>query len=186
MNEKLVELAMQTLLEDGLGLSLDDPNLTETPKRVAKMYCREFFKNVGKEFSDWKDFPNKEGYDQIIMADKVSFVSTCSHHFLPFTGFAYIAYIPDKKLVGVSKLARVIEHYSARPQIQENLCHEIINCFNENIKPKGSMILMKASHNCMAVRGVKQPSSNMVTSVVSGIFKTNSLLEEKVLSMIKL
>ena len=186
MDEQLTRHYVEKLLVEGLGLDLSDPNLTETPNRVMKMYCRELLKNVGREFTEYKQFPNDKGYDQIIMADKISFVSMCSHHFLPFVGSAYMAYIPDKTLVGISKLARAVEHYSARPQLQENLCHEIIASFNKYIKPKGVMILMKAQHNCMTIRGVKQPSSNMVTSVVSGVFKTNTMLEEKALTMISL
>ena len=186
MDQGLVEIEFARLLVKGLGLDLNDPNLIDTPKRVAKMYCRELLKNIGKEFNEFKEFPNDKNYDQIVMSDRISFVSMCSHHFLPFVGEAYVAYIPDKKLTGLSKLARCVEHYSAKPQLQENLCQEVIKQIDTVLKPKGTFVYMRAIHNCIKCRGVKQSHSGMQTSSVSGVFKTNQHLEEKALAMIQI
>jgi len=146
----------------------EDPNLQETPERIERMYREELFKNVDKEFTDWKAFPNEKGYNQLIVFDRIFFSSTCSHHFVPFTGFAYIAYIPGDYLVGASKPMRAVEHYAARPQIQENLCHEVLQSFTEAAKPIGAAVIMKASHMCVVGRGAKQPTSKMVTSALFG------------------
>ena len=186
MDQSLVEKEFSRLLVDGLGLNLNDPNLLDTPKRVAKMYCQELLKNIGKEFNEFKEFPNSQKYDQIVMSDRISFVSMCSHHFLPFSGEAWVAYIPDVKLTGLSKLARCVEHYSAKPQLQENLCQEVIKRIDTILKPQGTFVFMRAIHNCVRCRGVKQSNSGMITSSVSGVFKTNQHLEEKALAMIQI
>jgi len=187
MDENIVKTCFKTLMESGLGLDLSDPNLEDTPGRVARMFCREFFSSVGHEFEDFKTFPNTHGYNTIIISDKIHFVSVCSHHFLPFMGFAWILYIPNEHLIGASKMARLVEHYSRRPQIQENLCHEIMNAFVEGVEPKGAMVVMRAVHNCMACRGVKQyADSGLGTSAVFGDFSTHSSLETKGYELIKL
>jgi len=155
MNPKQVELGIRAALEKGLGLDLSDPNLEGTPSRIARMYCEEFFTGIGKEFHEFRVFPNKYGYDQIIMSDKIQFVSMCSHHFLPFEGWAWILYIPDRWLVGLSKLARLVDHYARRPQLQENLCHEVIMSFNREVHPKGCMVFLRGVHGCTRCRGVK-------------------------------
>ena len=179
MNQKIVEQHLEALLSDGLGFNLLDPNLSETPKRIAKMYCEEFFCNVGKEFEDFKAFPNDEDYSQIIMMNHINFTSMCSHHFLPFTGLAWVLYIPEDKLIGASKAARLVSWYAKRPQLQENLVHQIANRFMEVIKPKGVMILMQAVHQCMACRGVRQyAGAGMGTSVIRGCFKEEAIRNE--------
>jgi len=182
-----VEHYFRLLMTEGLGLDLSDPNLLDTPKRVAKMYCQEFFRGIGEEFNGCKTFPNKKKYDQIIMLDRIDFVSVCSHHFLPFTGYAWIAYIPNKHLAGASKFARTVHHYAARPQLQENLCHEVIDCLKKNIKPRGLMVVMRATHGCMSCRGVKQSNkSGMMTSALKGVFKKDEKARSEVLDFIKI
>lgn len=192
MDEKLIAVAFAQLMEYGLGLDLSDPNLEDTPERVARMYCRELLCNCCKEFSDWKAFPNKHSYNQIIMADRISFVSLCAHHFLPFTGNAWVAYIPESRaaggrLVGASKLARCVEHYACRPQLQEHLCHEVMNSLVGAITPLGAMVVMRAIHGCMKCRGVKQRGgSGMITSALHGIFHRDTAAKIEVLDMIKI
>ena len=127
MDQIAVEKYFRLLLEEGLGLSLDDPNLSDTPKRVAKMYCQELFSGLSGEFKNWTVFKKENDYNQIIMADNIHFTSICSHHFLPFIGKAWVLYLPNTYIAGASKLVRVVEHYAARPQIQEKLCHDILN-----------------------------------------------------------
>lgn len=181
MDLHLVEEYMHKILSEGLGLNMLDPNLIDTPKRIAKMYCRELFHNVGEEFpeSKFRSFPNEKNYSQIVMVDNIHFTSMCSHHFMPFTGKAWFLYIPDEKLVGVSKIPRIVEHYAARPQLQENLCHEIMNRFVEVIKPKGVMLVMRAIHGCMSCRGVRQyANSGMTSSAIYGVFNDAAVREE--------
>lgn len=170
---------VRLMLTEGLGFDLSDPNLTDTPKRIAKMLTGEFFAKVDEEFDGFTVFPNDKEYNQIVMVDNIHFVSMCSHHFLPFVGKAWMLYIPDKTIVGVSKIPRLIAHYSARPQLQELLAHDIINRFIEIVQPKGAMIVMRATHECMACRGAKQfGGSGMVTSALYGAFEQQATREE--------
>lgn len=181
------EHLIKTLLSEVYGLDLSDPNLEGTPKRMARMYGEEFLKNVGVEFTDFQSFPNSFSYDQIVMSDKIFFTSMCSHHFLPFSGHAWVLYMPDKKLVGASKLARVVEHYAARPQLQENLGHEVMRVFVDVVKPFGAMILIRAIHACMSCRGVKQTrGAGFTTSVVHGNFREDPSLESKGLDLVRI
>jgi GTP cyclohydrolase I len=179
MNQLKVRHYFSLLMSEGLGLDLSDPNLKDTPKRVAKMYCSEFFSKMNEEFTDFKTFPNIGNYDEIILSDNIHFVSICSHHFLPFVGLAWLMYIPKDKLIGASKMARLVEHYSSRPQLQEILCHEIITAFEDGLKPLGSMIVMRAVHECMSCRGVKQHGkAGLTTSVIKGAFLKDSVKQE--------
>jgi GTP cyclohydrolase I len=181
MKQDVVELNFHRLMDEGLGLDMKDPNLVDTPRRVAKMFAQELFHNVGEEFpeEDFRLFPNDKNYSQIIMVDNIHFVSTCSHHFVPFVGKAWFLYIPDQHLVGVSKLPRLVEHYSARPQLQEGLCHEVMNRFIDVVKPKGAMIVMRAIHGCMSNRGVRQyDNCGMTSSAISGAFNDPATREE--------
>jgi GTP cyclohydrolase I len=171
MDQLKVQIYFGKLMEEGLGFDLSDPNLIDTPKRIAKMYCTEWFKGINSEFSDFKSFPNSEHYKQIICFDKIHFSSICSHHFLPFVGYAWLLYIPDAYLVGASKPSRLIAHYSSRPQLQENLTHQILNRFAEKIKPVGAMVVMRALHECMICRGAKQTNgAGMITDALYGCF----------------
>lgn len=187
MNQAKVEEYFGKLLTEGLGLDLSDPNLKDTPKRVAKMYCQEFFKSLEPNTTLITTFPNDKDYDEIILLDNIPFVSMCSHHFLPFSGKAWFAYIPDKKLVGASKINRLITHYSAKPQLQENLSKEIVDNFVYLLQPKAVMLVMRAIHGCMACRGIRQGNdAGMITSVVYGVFKENDKARSEVLNLIKL
>jgi len=186
VDEKKVEYYFAKLMEVGLKLDLKDPNLTDTPKRVAKMYCREFLCNQCVAFDDFTGFPNDIHYDQIIISDRIFFVSMCAHHFLPFTGNAWILYIPNDLLVGASKMARLVDHYACRPQLQERLCHEVINRFDAVIQPLGCMVYIRGIHGCMKCRGVRQyGGSGLGTSAVKGAFTENEQ-EMKGLELIKL
>ena len=187
MDKEKAELALTSLLIEGLGFDLRDPNLSETPKRIAKMYIDEFFCNVDKEFTDFKSFPNSKRYSQIIMFDHISFTSMCSHHFLPFSGLGWVLYIPQDKLIGASKAARLVEHYAARPQLQENLAEEIAWRFMDAINPQGVMVLLQAVHGCMKCRGVKQyAGAGMGTSVVTGCFLDQPHIKAEAFEMIKI
>jgi GTP cyclohydrolase I len=180
MNQDVVEHYFKLLMEEGLKFDLTDPNMKDTPKRVAKMLCKELFHAVNKEFpeKDFSKFPNTEKYNQITMLDNIHFTSVCSHHFLPFSGKAWFLYIPgafemkESELIGASKPARLIAHYAARPQLQENLCHQVINRFVEVMKPAGVMLVSRCIHGCIACRGVKQyDNAGMTTSAIYGAFE---------------
>jgi GTP cyclohydrolase I len=162
-----------------LGLDLSDPNLLNTPQRLAKMYL-DLFENVGKDFLNFTTFPNNDKkYDQIILSDKIFFSSMCAHHFMPFMGRAWIMYIPNQQLIGASKMVRLVHHYAKRPQIQEQLTHDILNQFVKHIEPQGAMVVLKAVHGCMVCRGVKQEgAASMVTSAIYGCFSQDSIRNE--------
>ena len=187
MNIKTVEHLFHRLMVEGLGLDLNDPNLIGTPARVAKMYCKEFFVNVGEEFTDFALSQNHYEYDQIIALERIHFTAICAHHFLPFTGLCWVLYVPNTHLVGASKPARLVNHYASRPQLQENLCHEVAHAFWDYVEPHGVMVVMKGIHDCMKCRGVKQyAGAGMATSVVLGSFMDDPSLKAEGLSLIQL
>lgn len=168
-------------------MDLSDPNLKDTPNRVARMFCQEFFSCIDSEFDDYKLSPNNRNYSQIIMLDRVYFISTCAHHFLPFTGHAWVLYIPKAELLGASKCARLINHFASRPQLQESLCCEVAEALQNNVRPSGTMVVMRGIHSCMRCRGVKQyGGGGMTTSSVQGVFATDKFLEQKGYDLIKI
>jgi GTP cyclohydrolase IA len=141
-----------------------------TPKRI-----RRFLKELkGNEKFNFTVFPNP-GYDQMVILKDIDFYSMCSHHMLPFHGVAHIGYIPSDKICGISKLARVVMKYASNPQIQERMTQEIANFIQEQLSPKGVMVVVEATHLCMCMRGIKRKQSVMITSSLKGAFK-----EEKV------
>lgn len=152
-----------------MGLDLSDPNLKDTPKRIARMWMNDFCQNVGKEFENFTVFPNTDKYNQMITSESMEFSSVCSHHFVPFSGICWLGYIPDQYIIGKSKISRLVDFYSKKPQIQEGLTHEILNCFVENVKPLGCMVIMKAVHSCEHCRGARKHAP-MATSAIYGNF----------------
>ncbi len=187
--EKKKEL--EKCLEDfltKLGLDLNDPNLKETPERMTRMYMEEFFKNVESEPYDLiKSFPNEKKYDEIIMMDNIPFVSMCSHHFLPFPGLAWILYIPDTLLAGASKPSRVLSFFEKKPQLQENLAMEVADFFEDDVKPKGMMLVMRAIHGCMSYRGAKTGGcAGLTTSITRGCFRDSAETRNEAFSLIHL
>ncbi len=181
------ELKFKSYLEEiftYLGLDINDPNLKETPHRILRMWQNDFCQNVGKEFTNFKSFPNTNNYNQMITSEEIEFSSVCSHHFVNFSGKAWFGYIPDEYLIGKSKVSRLIKHYCLKPQIQEQLTHEILNIFVQNIKPKGAMLIMKAVHACEYCRG-SRTYSPMTTSAIYGAFDEEKVRNE-FLSLIQL
>ena len=163
---------------ESLDLDLEDPNLTTTHLRVARAY-EELFAGLreGAE-PTWKTFPNTEGYSQMVSVVDVPFFSLCAHHFLPFFGSAHVAYIPGDRIVGLSKLARLVEFYARRPQIQERMTEQIVTCLNKRLEPKGSMVVLQARHFCMEMRGVSKPGVLTTTSALSGTFEEDRVRQE--------
>jgi len=161
-----------------LGLNLEDPNLRETDRRVAKMYFEMFSGlRLGTE-PKITTFPNDEGYNEMVMVKQIPFYSLCSHHFVPFYGHAHIAYIPSDRIVGLSKLPRIVEFYAHRPQLQERLTEQVISYIDDKLKPQGAMVVIEGRHLCVEMRGVKKPGAMATTSAIRGIFENKSVREE--------
>jgi GTP cyclohydrolase I len=163
---------------EALNLDLSDPNLDRTDLRVAKMY-QEMFHGL-KEGSEPKvtTFPNEEGYEHMVMERDIPFYSMCSHHLVPFYGRAHMAYIPEDRIIGLSKFARVLEFYAKRPQLQERLTEQVVSFLDEKLHPRGAMVVIEARHLCVEMRGVKKPGALTVTSALRGVFHQRSVREE--------
>ena len=161
-----------------LGLDPTDPNLAETPERVARMYL-EMFQGLS-EGAEPKItvFPNDERYTAMVMEKDIPFYSLCAHHFVPFYGHAHIAYVPNDKIVGLSKMPRILEFYARRPQLQERLTEQVATFLAEKLGPQGVMVVIEARHLCVEMRGVKKPGAMTVTSAIRGIFHNKPVREE--------
>jgi GTP cyclohydrolase I len=161
-----------------LGLDMADPNLVETPERVARMYL-ELFAGLSEGAEPKVTFfPNDERYSSMVMEKDIPFYSLCSHHFVPFYGHAHVAYIPNDSIVGLSKMARIVEFYARRPQLQERLTEQIAGFMAQKLDPQGVMVVLEARHLCVEMRGIKKPGALTVTSALRGIFNSQSVREE--------
>jgi GTP cyclohydrolase I len=173
-----------------LGCDLSDPNFKDTPERIARMYQDEFLKNFEKNICDedlFRTFPNDANYNEIIHFYNIPGVSLCPHHFLPFSIEAHLLYIPGELLIGASKPARIIDFFCKKPQLQENLGIEIVDAFENYVRPKGVMLYIKGIHSCMSCRGIKTGmNSGMISSVTRGTFRSSPELEIKGLQLIQL
>jgi GTP cyclohydrolase I len=152
--------------------------LTGTPERVAKMYLEMFHGLSEGAEPTVTVFPNEEHYTAMVMEKDIPFYSMCSHHFVPFYGHAHVAYIPNERIVGLSKMPRIVEFYARRPQLQERLTEQIAGCMAEKLQPQGVMVVVEARHLCVEMRGVKKPGALTVTSAIRGIFFNRSVREE--------
>ena len=167
----------------------EDPNregLIETPKRVVKAY-EEFFKgynlDASKELS--KTFEDIEGFDDMVLVKDIDFTSHCEHHMVPIIGRAHVAYWPDEKVVGISKLARIVDIYAKRLVSQENLTKHVANIIQDTLAPKGVAVLVEANHQCMSTRGVNKGASATVTTMFKGVFKDDADVQRRFMDMIK-
>jgi GTP cyclohydrolase IA len=163
---------------DLLRLDRNDPNLRETPVRVAKMYLEMFHGIVEGAEPDITTFPNEENYSSMVMERDIPFYSMCAHHLVPFYGHAHIAYIPKRRIVGLSKLPRVLEFYAKRPQIQERLTEQVADYLWGALAPLGAMVVIEARHLCVEMRGVKKPGALTLTSAIRGCFEDRRVREE--------
>jgi GTP cyclohydrolase I len=163
---------------EALGLDLDDPNLRETDQRMARMY-QEMFHGL-KEGSEPKitTFPNDENYKAMVMERDLPFYSMCAHHLVPFYGHAHIAYIPSDRIIGLSKFSRILEFYAKRPQLQERITEQVVDCLVERLDPIGAMVVIEARHLCVEMRGVKKAGALTVTSAIRGSFHERAVREE--------
>jgi len=177
-----IERAVREILL-AVGENPDREGLRETPARVARMY-RELFSGL---HSDPRVHLQKfftEKYDEMVLVRDIAFNSMCEHHMLPFIGKAHIGYVPSGKVVGLSKLARVVEEVSHRPQVQERMTEEIANLLVQELEVKGVAVVIEASHTCMSIRGVRKPESVCVTSAMKGIFRSNLSSRSEVMTLI--
>ena len=161
-----------------LGLDRTDPNLVGTPERVAKMYLELFHGLTEGAEPTVTFFPNEERYTSMVMEKDIPFYSLCSHHFVPFYGHAHIAYVPNDKIIGLSKMPRILEFYARRPQLQERLTEQVATFLAEKLNPQGVMVVVEARHLCVEMRGVKKPGAMTVTSAIRGIFFNKPVREE--------
>ena len=178
------EAAVETLLSF-VGEDANRPGLLDTPKRFVKAYEDWFsgYNDDPKEVLS-KTFDELEGYDEIIMLRDIRIESHCEHHIAPFIGSAHVAYLPNKRVVGISKLARITRIYMKRMQIQEKLTAQIANCIQDVLKPKGVAVVVEAQHQCMTTRGIGTPGISMVTSQLLGKFRTDSSTRREFYNMI--
>ena len=165
-----------------IGEDPDREGLRRTPNRVARAYG-ELIAGLSEDPRVHLKTVFNERYDEVVLLRDIEFHSLCEHHLLPFVGKAHVAYLPDGKVVGLSKLARLVEGYARRPQVQERLTTQIADALMEELNPVGAACIIEATHTCMKIRGVKKRGSTMVTSALRGIFKDNPPSRHEILSL---
>ncbi len=164
----------------------EDPNrgsLIETPARVARMYA-ELFSGLHSDPGRHLQKAFEESYDELVLVRDITFNSMCEHHLLPFTGVAHVGYLPNGTVTGLSKLARVVEEISRRPQVQERMTQQIADLMVSQLNAKGVIVVLEATHTCMTIRGIRKPGSLTVTSAVRGLFKTNQSSRTEAMALI--
>ncbi len=166
-----------------VGEDPDRNGLLETPARVARMYA-ELFAGLHLDPRRHLQRVFEETFDELVLVRDISFNSMCEHHLLPFLGKAHLGYLPKGKIVGLSKLARVVEEVSRRPQVQERMTHQIADMMAEELDAKGVIVVLEAEHSCMSIRGIRKPGALTITSAVRGLFKTNQSSRAEVMSLI--
>jgi GTP cyclohydrolase I len=165
-----------------LGISTDTESLHGTPGRMARAYAELF---SPRPF-DLTTFPNDEGYDELVLARSIPVRSLCEHHLLPFVGVAHVGYLPGERILGLSKLARVVEHFACRPQVQERLTKQIADWLHEQLLPKGVGVVIEAEHCCMTLRGVQAAGSDTVTSTLLGLLRSDARSRAEFFALAKL
>jgi GTP cyclohydrolase IA len=163
------ERAARDLLR-ALGVNPEGESLAGTPRRMARAYAELF---TPRPF-DLTTFPNDEGYDELVLARGIPVRSVCEHHLLPFVGVAHVGYLPGERILGLSKLARVVEHFACRPQVQERLTKQVADWLAGQLRPKGVGVVIAAEHSCMTLRGVQAVGSSTVTSTLLGVLRTDA------------
>ena len=163
---------------EAIGVDRTDPHLAGTPLRVARMYD-ELFAGLGEGAEpELRTFPNAEGYSQMVAVTDIPFHSTCAHHFLPFFGTAHVAYLPGARVVGLSKLARLVDSYARRPQVQERMTEQVADLLQRRLEPAGVMVVVQARHLCMEARGVAKAGAMTTTSTIRGAFQDERTRQE--------
>ena len=168
-----------------VGEDPDRPGLQDTPQRVARAYS-EIFAGLGQDPYEILATTFAEDHDEMVLVKDIPMYSTCEHHLVPFHGVAHVGYIPgeDGRVTGLSKLARLVEVYARRPQVQERMTSQIADALAEVLKPRGALVVIEAEHLCMAMRGIRKPGSTTVTSAVRGIFRDNPATRSEAMSLV--
>ena len=182
VNQKKIEEAVKLLLE-GIGEDVTREGLKDTPNRIARMY-EEIYKGMDEDAGMHLSKTFSVQSNEIVMVKDITFYSTCEHHLMPFYGKAHIAYLPDGEVVGISKLARTVEVFARRPQIQEQLTAQIVDAIMEHLHPQGAMVMLEAEHMCMTMRGVQKPGSKTVTMAKRGCFEENPVMQQYFFEML--
>ncbi len=172
------ERAAQQFL-DALGVPTTSESLRGTPRRMAKAYAELF---APRPFA-LTTFPNDEQYDELVLARSIPLRSVCEHHLLPFVGVAHVGYLPGERILGLSKLARVVEHFACRPQVQERLTTQVAGWLQDQLNPKGVGVVIEAEHTCMSLRGVQATGSSTVTSSLRGLVRTDPRCRQEFLAL---
>ena len=178
-----IEKAVREIIE-ALGEDPEREGLVDTPERVANFYA-EVFDGIHQEPGEVVDaFFGEEHYQEIVMVREIPFYSMCEHHFVPFHGQAHVAYIPRGRVTGLSKLARLVEGYARRPQMQERLTAQVADALADRLEPLGVMVVVEAEHLCMSMRGIKKPGAVTVTSAVRGTMQTDSATRAEAMALL--
>ncbi|MGH7201746.1 MAG: GTP cyclohydrolase I FolE [Planctomycetaceae bacterium] len=177
-----IERAVREILA-AIGEDPGRPSLQETPRRVARMYaelCSGLHTDPARHLK--KVF--EEQYDELVLVRDIAFNSICEHHLLPFMGVAHVGYLPRGRIAGLSKLARVVEEVSRRPQVQERMTHQVADLISEELDAKGVIVVLEATHTCMTIRGIRKPGSLTITSAVRGLLKSNQSSRAEAMALI--
>ena len=172
------------LILEGVGEDVEREGLLETPDRVARMY-EEIFAGMYQDAAEPLSKRFHVAGNEMVLEKDIVFYSSCEHHLMPFFGKAHVAYIPKGEVVGLSKIARTVEVFAKRPQLQEQLTAQIADAINEQLHPMGVMVMLEAEHTCMTMRGVKKPGSKTVSYVTRGIFAEDTALQDRFFQLVK-
>ncbi|MDD6310555.1 MAG: GTP cyclohydrolase I FolE [Firmicutes bacterium] len=172
------------LILEGIGEDKDREGLLDTPDRIARM-CEQIFAGLGSDASQHYAKTFTAVNNNLVLEKDIQFYSVCEHHLLPFFGKVHVAYIPNGKVAGLSKLARTVETFARRPQIQENMTSQIADAIMTNLEPKGVMVIIEAEHMCMSMRGVQKPGTKTTTIITRGVFDADYTLQQTVLQSIR-
>ena len=182
VDHERIQRAVREILA-AVGEDPDREGLLETPARVGRMYA-EMFSGLRSDPRVHLQKVFTESYDELVLVRDINFCSMCEHHLLPFTGRAHIGYLPDGKVVGLSKLARVVEDVARRPQVQERMTEDIASLIESELSARGVAVVIESSHSCMTIRGVRKPGSMCLTSSMRGVFRDNHASRTEILSLI--
>ena len=183
VDHEKIEAAARMILE-AVGEDPDREGLRETPARIGRMYA-EVFAGLREDPDEVLATVFTEEYDEIVLVKDIPFYSMCEHHLLPFFGKAHVAYLPKDKIVGISKLARAVEHFARRPQVQERLTNQVADLVSEALNPRGVAVVMEATHTCMTMRGVRKPGSSVVTSAMRGVIRSSVATRTEVMGLMR-
>jgi GTP cyclohydrolase IA len=180
INRDAAERAVRDLLR-ALGRDVGEPGLRETPRRVAAAYAEL----LTHEPVALTTFPNEAAYDELVVVREIPFHSLCMHHLLPFHGVAHVAYLPGERIIGLSKLVRVVELFARELQLQERLTMQVADCLQEHLRPKGVGVVLEAEHLCMSLRGVQKAGTRTTTSALLGLLRDDARTRQEFLSLVR-